>query len=119
MQSLSIKTSFYETNNILYLEHQTYFHKTVSYFRSGGTLFVIVFTSAVICKQRLFHGNEIVQYLQNYKRYDVDQDHFRKPLKFYTVHEKERSLNSLYNFQSRDPPYYPKNWLIFIHQIFE
>ena len=39
-----------------------------------GTLFVILLTSAVICKQRLFHGNEIVQYLQNCKCYNVGQD---------------------------------------------
>ena len=30
-------------------------------FRSHGTLFVILFTPAVVCKQRLLHGNEIVQ----------------------------------------------------------
>ena len=29
------------------------------------TLFVILLTSAVICKQRLLYDNEIVQYLQN------------------------------------------------------
>ena len=31
---------------------------------------------------------EIVQYLQNYKCYEVGQDHFRKPLllKFYMIH---------------------------------
>ena len=44
------------------------------------TLFVILLTSAVICKQRFLHGNEIVQYLQNRKCYNVGQDHFRKPL---------------------------------------
>ena len=32
-----------------------------------GTLFVIFLTSAVICKEGLLHGNEIVQYLQNCK----------------------------------------------------
>ena len=44
------------------------------------TLFVILLTSAVICKQRFLYGNEIVQYLQNRKCYNVGQDHFRKPL---------------------------------------
>ena len=44
------------------------------------TLFVILFTSAVICKQRLLDDNEIVQYLQNCKCYNVGQDHFRKSL---------------------------------------
>ena len=32
---------------------------------STWTLFEILLTSAVICKQRLLHENEIVQYLQN------------------------------------------------------
>ena len=35
--------------------------------RSPRTLFIIPLTSAVICKQRLLHGNEIVQHLQNCK----------------------------------------------------
>ena len=43
------------------------------------TLFVILLTSAVICKQRLLDDNEIVQYLQDCKCYNVDQCHFRKP----------------------------------------
>ena len=44
--------------------------------RSFRTLFVIFLTSPVICKHGLLHGNEIVQYLQNYKCYNVDQHHF-------------------------------------------
>ena len=36
--------------------------------------------SAVIFKQRFLHENEIVQYIWNYKCYDVNQGHFRKPL---------------------------------------
>ena len=39
-----------------------------------------LFVTLLICKERLLHGNEIVQYLQNYKCYNVNQDHFRKPL---------------------------------------
>ena len=31
-------------------------------------------------KQKRFYENEIAQYLQNYKCYDVGQDNFRKPL---------------------------------------
>ena len=48
--------------------------------RSYGTLFVILLTSAVICKQRPMRGIKIVQYLQNCKCYNVSQDHFRKSL---------------------------------------
>ena len=48
--------------------------------RSHRTLFVISFASAFICKQRLLHRNEIVQYLENCKCYNDGQDHFRKPL---------------------------------------
>ena len=48
--------------------------------RSQRTLSIILLTSGVICKQRLFHGNEIVRYLQNCKCYNVDQDHFGKVL---------------------------------------
>ena len=41
---------------------------------------VILLTLAIICKQILLHENEILQYLQDCKRYNVDQDHFKKPL---------------------------------------
>ena len=47
--------------------------------KSHQTLYVILLTSAVIFKQKLLHGNEIVQYLQSCKWYNVGQDHFRKP----------------------------------------
>ena len=46
---------------------------------SRWTLFENLFTSAVICKQRLLHENEIVQCIKNYKCYDVNQGYFRKP----------------------------------------
>ena len=42
--------------------------------------FVILLTLAIICKQILLHENEILQYLQDCKCYNVDQNHFRKPL---------------------------------------
>ena len=64
--------------------------------RSHRTLFVILLTSVVICKQIHLHGNEIVEYLQNCACYNVGQDHFRK---FCKVHEKELYLNNPYNFQ--------------------
>ena len=43
-------------------------------------IFEILLTSAVICKQRVLHENETVQYLQNYKYQDVNQSPFTKPL---------------------------------------
>ena len=42
------------------------------------TFFLILLTSAVICKQRLLHKNEIVQYLQNYSCFVFDQSHFKE-----------------------------------------
>ena len=48
-------------------------------------LFEILLTSASICKQMFLHENEIVQYLQNCKYQDVNQDHFRKPLQVSTM----------------------------------
>ena len=47
--------------------------------RFHWTRFMILLTSAVIWKQILLQGNEIVQYLQNSKYYNVGQEHFRKP----------------------------------------
>ena len=48
--------------------------------KSQLTLFVILLTSVLTCKQRLLDDYEIVQYLQNCKCYNLGQDHFRKPL---------------------------------------
>ena len=48
--------------------------------RLHWVLLVTLLISAVICKQRLLYGNEIVQYLQNSKYYKVSKDHFRKTL---------------------------------------
>ena len=38
---------------------------------SPRALFEILFTSAIICKRRFFHENEIVQHLKNYKYIDI------------------------------------------------
>ena len=48
--------------------------------RLRWTAFEILLTSVIICIQRVLHGKEIVQYLQNYKRHDFDQGHSRKLL---------------------------------------
>ena len=52
-------------------------------------LFEILITSAIICKQRFLHENEIVQLLKNYKYEDVNHGHCRKPL--------QTSTNSMEN----------------------
>ena len=50
--------------------------------RLPWTFFVIFLTSAVICKQRILHGNEIAQYLQNYNVITLAQIILKSP---YTV----------------------------------
>ena len=57
--------------------------------RSHWTLFVIFLTSAVVCKKRHLHRNQILQYLQNCKCYNAGQDHFRKPYKVLQDSSKE------------------------------
>ena len=47
---------------------------------SAWALSEILLTSAVISKQRFLHEGDIVQYLQNHKYQDVNQEHFRKLL---------------------------------------
>ena len=85
--SFSIKTFFYKTNNFIYLKYWRYLLKIVKNVfersvkikvRSPWTFLVILFPSAVICKQSLLYGNKTVQHCQNYKCYGVEQDHFRK-----------------------------------------
>ena len=46
---------------------------------SHWTLFQILFTLVVICKERLLHENKIVQNLLNYKGQDINRGHFRNP----------------------------------------
>ena len=40
----------------------------------------ILLTSVIICIYIVLHGNDIVEYLQNYKRHEFDQGHSRKLL---------------------------------------
>lgn len=89
--SFSIKTYYYETNNIFYLNHQRYLHKTVKIFwkfseikvTSRQTFFITFLKSALIFQitfpfQRLLDGNKIAQYFKNYKCYGVKGDDFRR-----------------------------------------
>ena len=48
--------------------------------RSPWELFLNLRTLAVTYKQRFLHRNETVQYLENYKRYHLNQCHYRKAL---------------------------------------
>ena len=48
------------------------------------TLFEVLLTPVAICRQRLWLEDEIVQYFQNYKYQDVNQDNFKKPLQVST-----------------------------------
>ena len=56
--------------------------------RLPWTFFVIFLTSAVICKQRILHGKEIVQYLQNYNVITLAQTILKSP---YTVLQESRN----------------------------
>ena len=48
--------------------------------RLRSTVFEILFTSAIMYIQIVLHENEILQYLQNYKRQEFDQGHSTKLL---------------------------------------
>ena len=81
----SIKAFIIELETILILSTRPIFTKLKCFWKFNknevsATLFLILFTSAVICQLKLLHGSEIVQYLQNFKCYNVDEDHSRKHL---------------------------------------
>ena len=46
--------------------------------RSRWTVFPILLMSAVTCVEKVVHGNETVQYLQNKKCHEVNKDHSRR-----------------------------------------
>ena len=46
--------------------------------RLPWTVLEILLMSAIICIEKVLHGNEIVQHLQNYKCHEFDQGHSRK-----------------------------------------
>ena len=67
-------------NKQIYVKTLTVFKRTFKMkVKSAWTFFKLWLTSVVICKQRLLYKNEIVQYIQNFKCQDINQDHFRKP----------------------------------------
>ena len=66
------------------------------YIESHWIFSTILPTSAVICKQKPLHGNEIVHYPQKQKFFNINQYHL---VKFQKFHEQEPYLNEPYNVQ--------------------
>ena len=67
--------------------------------RFHWTVFEILLMSAIICIQRVWHGNEIVQYLQNYDRHESGKGHSRRPLqssKSYIQIENTKTIRLLF-----------------------
>ena len=62
------------------------------------------------------HGNEIVQYLQNYKRHEFDQDHSRKLLQSSTSYiqiENTKTTRLLFKGSWVLPYFWHSNWHYF------
>ena len=84
--SFSRKIILYETNNIFYSLGNQKWEKTNSWSlkyianKYEVTLKRILLMSAVICIWKILHGNEIKQYLKNYKHHKVQQHHSREYL---------------------------------------
>ena len=82
---MKLTTSFISKTKQIYTKILTFSKSTFKIKEMlDWILFGILLTSAVICKQKFLHENEIVQYLQNYKYENVNQSHFRKPLQVST-----------------------------------
>ena len=82
---MKLTTSFISKTKQIYTKILTFSKSTFKIKKMlAWILFGILLTSAVICKQKFLHENEIVQYLQNYKYKNVNQSHFRKPLQVST-----------------------------------
>ena len=82
---MKLTTSFISKTKQIYTKILTFSKSTFKIKKMlAWILFGILFTSAVICKQKFLHENEIVQDLQNYKYENVNQSHFRKPLQVST-----------------------------------
>ena len=47
-----------------------------------------ILLKSVLANNIFLQENQIIKYLQNYKCYDINQDHFRKPLKFLQTPQK-------------------------------
>ena len=74
--------------------------------RSPWTVFQISLSSAVICIERVSHRIEIVQYLQNYKRLEVDQDFLESSYRVLEVTSKWKTLKQP-NYLLRSVEFWP------------
>ena len=67
--------------------------------RSRWRDFQILLMSGVeICIENILHGNEIIQYLKNYKSYKIHQDHSREHLQSCIRHIQFIGHNAVYLF---------------------
>ena len=88
LQIYNLKNDNCHLQPFIILEYKTYFTKILAVAESSikikvrlhWTLFVILLTSTVICKQRLLHENEIIAKLIDARCTSKFQGHFRKPL---------------------------------------
>ena len=84
--------------------------------RLRWTAFEILLTSAIICIQRVLHGNEIVQYLQNYKRHKSSKGHSRKLLQSSTSYiqiENTKTIRLLFKGSWIWPYFWHSCWHYF------
>ena len=84
--------------------------------RFHWTVFEILLTSAIICIQRVWHGNEIVQYLQNYDRHESGKGHSRRPLqssKSYIQIENTKTIRLLFKGSWILSYFWHSNWHYF------
>ena len=81
--------------------------------RFHWTVFEILLTSAIICIQRVLHGNEIAQYLQNYDRHESGKGHSRTPLqssKSYIQIENTKTIRLLFKGSWILSYFWHSNW---------
>ena len=78
---MKLATFFISSNKLIFIKLFGVSESSITIkVTSHGSLFIILLTSAVICKQIFLYGKGIVQFFQNCKYYNVGQDHFREPL---------------------------------------
>ena len=91
--SFLIRIFTYETMKILFSKN--YWKLSKFKVRSSWTVFENFVTSTVIYFQKLFHGNQIFQYLQNYKRHEIDHFILESSCRVLQVRLKWKTLQQL------------------------